>query len=278
MSIGELIAIGAVAAAAGTLGTMLGLGGGVFLVPILTVVFGVQLKTAVAASAIAVVANSCTGSNAYLARRFINVRLALLMLITSAFGALVGGLLAVSLPDSVLKVAFAALLLYVAFAMARRRPVSLNPPDAEPRPDPLRLSGHYYDPALDRFVNYTPQRVRLALPAATSAGIASGLFGIGGGPIIVPLMSIVMVMPLKAAASTSSFMVGLTASASAMVYYTSGYVDPRIAVAAVFGIVSGAQLGTRIATRIRPMILGRIFIVVLVALAFLMLFDAAGVL
>jgi uncharacterized membrane protein YfcA len=277
VSVGELIAIGAVAAAAGTLGTMLGLGGGIFLVPILTIVFDVQLKTAVAASAIAVVANSSSGSSVYLVRRFTNVRLALVMLVSTAIGALFGGLLAVSLPNGVLKVAFAALLFYVAFVMARRKPVSLAPPDPVPVSDPMRLAGHYYDPALDLFVGYTPRKLRVALPAATTAGLASGLFGIGGGPIIVPLMNIIMSVPLKAAASTSSFMVGLTASASAMVFYTRGYVDPRIAVAAVFGIVGGAQLGTRIATRVRPMVLGRIFTVVVVVLACSMLLDAVGV-
>lgn len=140
MSIAELTAIAAIAAMAGILGTMLGLGGGVFLVPILTIAFGVELKTAVAASAIAVVANSCSGSSGYLKRRFTNVRLALVLLVSTTFGALVGGLLAVSLPEAVLKSAFAGLLLLVALSMARRRPIVLNAGDEPPPPDPYRLS------------------------------------------------------------------------------------------------------------------------------------------
>lgn len=278
MNLAELIAIAAVAAAAGTLGTLLGLGGGVILVPVLTVVFGVQLKTAVAASAIAVVANSSSGSGGYILRRFTNIRLALLMLIPTASGALLGGLLAVSLPSVVLKATFAALLFYVAWAMARRVHVSQLPPQREHAPDPLRLSGRYFDPALDRIINYTPRRLHLSLPVAATAGLASGLFGIGGGPIIVPLMNIVMGVPIKAAASTSSFMVGTTAAASATVYYTGGYVDPRVTIAAIIGIVGGAQLGIRIATRIRPAMLGRIFVVVLVGLGLSMLADAVGLL
>ncbi|RIK44130.1 MAG: sulfite exporter TauE/SafE family protein [Chloroflexi bacterium] len=277
MSGAELIAVAFVAASAGTLGTMLGLGGGVFLVPILTLAFGIDLKVAVAASAIAIVANSCAGSGVYLIRRFTNLRLALLMLVSSTLGALVGGLLAVSLPEPVLKGTFALVLLSVAYAMARRKPLRQQSVDDTQQPDPLAISGHYYDPALDRFVRYTPRRLRIAIPTSTTAGLASGMFGIGGGPIIVPLMNILMGVPLKAAAGTSAFMVGLTASASAMVYYTRGYVDPRVTMAAVFGIVGGAHLGTRVASRIRPAMLGHIFVIVLVVLAISMVLDAVGV-
>jgi hypothetical protein len=277
VSIGELIAIAVVAAAAGTLGTMLGFGGGVILVPLLTVAFGVELKTAVAAGAISVVANSCSGSGIYLMRRFTNVRLALIMLIPSATGALVGGFVAVSLPDRVLKLVFSGLLFYLAFAMARRRPDAGRAQTQSLASDPQHLSGHYYDPSLDSVVTYTPRRLRLALPIASSAGVTSGMFGIGGGPIFVPLMNLIMGVPLKAAASTSAFMVGLTGSASAMVYYARGYVDPRVAVAAVFGIIGGAQLGARIATRARPMFLARVFVAVLIALAISLMLDGAGV-
>lgn len=256
---------------------MLGLGGGVFLVPVLSLVFGVPLETAVAASAIAVVANSSSGSANYLRARFTNVRLAMLMLIATTAGAVAGGLVAVGLPESVLKGLFAALLLFIAVVMYRRSFIGVASSVAIELPaDPMRLGGRYQDPSVNAIVSYVPRNVRLALPIASVGGVASGMFGIGGGPITVPLMTVVMQIPLKAAASTSSFMVGLTASASAFVYYANGLVNPRISMAAVFGIVIGARLGVRVATRVRPQILVSIFIIALLTLACLMAIDAIG--
>ena len=116
------------------------------------------------------------------------------------------------------------------------------------------------------------------MPVAGLAGVASGMFGIGGGPVTVPLMTLVMGMPVKAAASTSSFMFGLSSSVSALIYYTYGSVNPRMSVAAVFGIVVGARLGARVSARLQPERLTQLFIVVLVSLAVSMGLQAAGVL
>jgi uncharacterized protein len=257
---------------------MLGLGGGVFLVPLLSLVFGVQLETAVAASAIAVVANSLSGATPYLRARFTNVRLALLLLTSTTAGAVAGGFLAIGLPESVLKGLFAALLLYVAFVMGRRRlPTVASSVAVQLPPDPYGLRGRYQDPSVNQIVTYVPQRLATGLQVASLGGVASGMFGIGGGPVTVPLMTLVMQMPVKAAASTSSFMVGLTASASAFVYYTNGLVNPRVTVAAVFGIILGARAGVRFATRVRPQSLTRLFVATLLILALSMLLDAVGV-
>ncbi|HYI15092.1 MAG TPA: sulfite exporter TauE/SafE family protein [Thermomicrobiales bacterium] len=276
----ELIAIGLVALGAGTLGTMLGLGGGVILVPVLTLIFGLELQTAVAASAIAVVANSVSGSGVYLRARMTNVRLALLMLVPMAAGALAGGLLVVSLPEAVTKGLFALLLFYVAFVMARRRAPAIAASSVEIvlPPDPYRLAGRYQDVSVNQIVDYVPHKLRIGLPVSSLAGVASGMFGIGGGPITVPLLTLVMGVPVKAAASTSSFMVGLTASASALIYYTYGSVNPRVTVAAVFGIVVGARLGARVSARIHPARLTQVFVVVLLLLGVSMALQAIGVL
>lgn len=259
---------------------MLGLGGGVVLVPVLTLMFGVELDTAVAASAIAVVANSLSGSAFYLRQRLINVRLALLLLVSMTAGALAGGLLVVSLPETVTKSLFALLLAYVAYVMARRRPpvIAASSVKIVLPPDPHGLGGRYQDTSVNQIVNYVPQGLRIGIPVASLAGVASGMFGIGGGPITVPLLTLVMGVPVKAAASTSSFMVGLTASTSAMIYYTHGVVNPRITVAAIFGIVIGARLGTRISARIQPARLTQVFVVVLLLLAVSMGLQAAGIL
>lgn len=276
---GEFLGIVAVAVGAGTLGTMLGLGGGVFLVPILSLFFGVDLKVAIAAGAIAVVANSCSGSAVYLRARFTNVRMALVMLTSMVAGGLGGGFLAVSLPQSVLKGGFAALLMYVAIVMYRR----LTPAGTDGfagvamRPDPHRLGGRYLDPGGNHVVEYVPHRFRVGIPVASLAGVASGMFGIGGGPITVPLYTIVMGVPVKAATSTSSFMFGMTASASAFVYYEAGKVDPSIAVPCVLGIIAGAKIGAAIASRVKARALAVFFIFTLIALSISMALDGFGV-
>ena len=276
----ELVAIGLVALGAGTLGTMLGLGGGVILVPVLTLIFQIELEAAVAASAIAVVANSVSGSGVYLRARLTNVRLALLLLVPMSAGALAGGLLVVSLPDAVTKCLFALLLLYVAYVMARRRApvIAASSVEIVLPPDPHRLTGRYQDVSVNEIVNYVPRELRVGVPVSSLAGVASGMFGIGGGPVTVPLLTLVMGVPVKAAASTSSFMVGLTASASALIYYTYGSVNPRVSVAAVFGIVVGARLGARTSARIHPTRLTQLFVVMLLLLGVSMGLQGVGVL
>lgn len=258
---------------------MLGLGGGVILVPVLTLIFGIELQTAVAASAVAVVANSLSGSAYYLRTRMTNVRLALILLVSMTAGALAGGLLVVSLPDSITKGLFAALLFYVAYVMARRRTPAMPASSVAIvlPPDPYGLAGRYQDTTVNQIVDYVPGRLRIGVPVSSLAGVASGMFGIGGGPITVPLLTLIMGVPVKAAASTSSFMVGLTASTSALIYYTHGSLNPRVTVAAIFGIVIGAQLGTRISARIRPARLTQVFVVVLLLLGVSMALQATGV-
>jgi uncharacterized membrane protein YfcA len=160
----------------------------------------------------------------------------------------------------------------------RRRSVPLvavETPNA--RNDPFRLGGRYFDPAIDAVVGYVPHRLRLGLPGASLAGIASGMFGIGGGPITVPLYTLVMRVPVKAATSTSSFMFGLTASASAFIYYQNDYVDPSVAIPAVLGIIGGGRVGATLTMRTRSRRLGQIFVFVMIGLATSMLLDALGV-
>jgi hypothetical protein len=275
----EIAALVLVAVGAGALGSMLGLGGGVILVPVLSLAFGVQLQTAIAASAISVVANSVSGSQAYLRLRYTNIRLALVLVVATAAGALAGGLLVVSLPAGLLRGIFATFLLGIAMLMIARRSASAR---AMPGPvradDPYLLEGRYADGPASTVVQYVPRRLRAGMLGSGLAGVISGLFGIGGGPLTVPMMTLMMRVPLKAAASTSGFMVGLTASVSAFVYYNAGFVDPSVTVPVLFGIIVGARGGVRIATRMRPDILGNVFIAVMLVLAGLMFLDAFDVL
>jgi uncharacterized membrane protein YfcA len=278
VGVAEVVALIVVAAGAGTLGTMLGLGGGIFLVPILSLVFDVPLRAAIAASAISVVANSISGSRIYLEARYTNVRLAYVLLVPMSTGAIVGGVLATSMPLAVLKIVFATLLISIAYIMVKRRNPGAIPVGRSRAPDSLRLAGRYVDGPASDVVSYVPRRIRYGFPMASLGGVASGLFGIGGGPITVPMMNLLMRVPVKAAASTSSFMVGMTASASALIYYSRGHVDPVITIISVAGIIVGARVGARLAAKLRQDLLVILFVVVLTILALSMYLDAFGVL
>ncbi len=271
LEIGILLA----ATAAGSLGSMLGLGGGVFIVPILSAFFAVPLKTAVAASAVSVVVNSLTGSAVYLQHRLTNLRLALLMELTTTLGAIGGSVVVVYIAENPLRVIFALALLGMGGAMfLRQRETAVVTPGA---PDPLRLRQTYHDPALDADVTYTPRRIPLGIAASTVAGVISGMLGIGGGAVKVPVMNAVMGVPVKAAAGTSMFMVGITVTASAFVYYNHHFIDPSVTAPALLGIVLGAQAGSHLSRRLHSRVLVRVMVVVLVYLAATLLLQAFGI-
>ncbi len=277
MDLVEILALIAVAAAAGTLGTMLGMGGGVFMVPLFSLLFGIPLTSAIAASSIAVVANSVSGSQVYLRNRYANVRLAYVLMIPISAGAVAGGLIATSIPRQMLSLLFATLLLVVAVLMIRgRRPIPA-PTVRVNVDDPLHLEGRYAQGPAGDVVTYVPRRVGSSLPIASLAGLASGLFGIGGGPVQVPLMSLMMRVPVKAAASTSSFMVGMSATSSALIFYSRGHVHPATTIIAVFGIVIGARIGTFLATRVDGQILVMLLVGVLIFLSLSMYAETLGV-
>lgn len=259
---------------AGIIGTMVGLGGGVFIVPVLSVFFGIPLKTAIAASAVTVIVNSLGGSSVYLRHRMTNVRLGLFMELTTASGAIVGGLIVVLVSPNVLRVVFGLALLGMGAAMFKRQrqsePVTSGP-------DRMRLAQHYHDPAADEDVDYIPQRLPFGAGAGTFAGIISGMLGIGGGAVKVPIMNAIMRVPVKASAATSVFMVGITVSASAFIYYIHDIVDLSVTVPAVIGVLIGAQAGAHVSRHVRSVVLVRILVLILAYLAVTLLLQAFGV-
>jgi uncharacterized membrane protein YfcA len=268
--------IGTVAASAAILGSMLGLGGGVFLVPILTLFFGVEEKAAIGASAVAVVTNSVVGSTVHLRSRFTNLRLAMLLQVTTATGAIAGALIAVYSRPNLLNFVFGSVLVYAAISMLLRRqaaPVETTASDD----DPHRLAATYHDPALRRDVSYAPTRTRLGLGISGLAGVISGMLGVGGGVIMVPAMNLLMRVPVKAAAGTSSFMVGITSVATAFVFYSREKIDPTVVVPAMIGIFIGSQFGSRLTRRLRAQSLASLFVVVLLYLGGSLLLKSLGV-
>lgn len=271
-----IIGIGVGALFAATFGSMLGLGGGVFLVPILTLFLDIDPRIAVGASAICVVTNSVVGSTVHIKSGFTNLRMAMLLQITTATGAIIGALIALKVNANAITVVLGLVLIYSAISMLRQRR-TVPPPPPPDAPDPWALRASYDDPATRGTVEYIPQRMQTGMAVSGGAGVLSGMLGIGGGAIQVPLMNLLMKVPVKAAAGTSSFMVGLTAVATAAVFYSHDQIDPRVVVPAMVGIFTGARLGSQITRRIQTQRLVIVFVIVLAYLGISMILEAAGI-
>jgi uncharacterized membrane protein YfcA len=288
MIVGLLMLAGG--AAAGVFGSLLGLGGGILIVPLLTIGFGLDLRAAVGVSLVCVIMTSSAAAGVYLERHVANLRLGMTLELFTAIGALVGGSIAFLLDERLLSVLFAGLLLYVAFTMARARsaasPTSAaaTPGDASglaatadagalpPAPTGQRaailadLSGP----------DYAVRNLGRGIAGSAGAGVTSALLGIGGGIIKVPLMHLAMGVPLRVATATSNLMIGITAAASAVIYLLRGEIDPYVAGPTAIGVFIGASVGSRIAPRINVRWLRLAFVVVLAFTAVQMLLRALG--
>jgi uncharacterized membrane protein YfcA len=255
---------------------MLGLGGGVFLVPLLTLFFGIDPRIAVGASAVCVVTNSVVGSSVHIRSGFTNIKLSMLLQITTATGAIAGALIALRVDANVINLVLGLVLLYSAASMLRQRRATPAPP-APDAPDPFELRTSFVDPASRSVVEYLPQRIKPGLGISGGAGVLSGMLGIGGGAIQVPLMNLMMKVPVKAAAGTSSFMVGMTAVATAAVFYSHDQIDPSVVVPAMIGIFCGSQLGSQITRRVKTQRLVLVFVIVIAYLGVSMVLKAFGI-
>ena len=239
---------------AGTLGALLGLGGGIFLVPALTLIFDIPVRTAVGVSLIGVIATSAGVASVSRPGRGADVSLALRLETASTAGALVGGVTAGLMPQRALALLFAV----VVFASAGYTYFKTR-----------HKAGPASDPQLEDLFrqNYQPVRWRTGLSAMSVAGLLSGLSGLGGGFIKVPVMYSVMDVPLGVATATSNFMVGITAAASSMLYYSRGDIDPLVAVPTALGVFLGAMGGSQLASRLRATTLRRLLILLLLFIA-----------
>lgn len=254
--------------AVGMLGAMLGIGGGVLLIPVLTGLFGLPIKVAIGASIVSVIATSSAAGAVYVGRGLAHTRLSMVMEIATTLGALAGGLTAVLIRPDLLSGIFAVVLLYVAYSMRRL------PKGEQSFAATGVLDTSYRDPLTGKSVEYGVQNLPVGLGASFIAGNISGLLGIGGGIIKVPIMSTVMRIPLRAAIATSNFMIGITAATSAIIYYQHGYIDPSIAIPTALGVLVGAQVGTRLGGRVQSHRLKQMFQVLLLIFAAQMLLRA----
>jgi len=258
----------AIAMVVGVLGSMLGIGGGVLLIPMLTLFLGVPIKTAIGATIVSVIATSSAAGAVYVGRGLTHTRLGMVLEVATTLGALAGGVTAVLLSGRVLQGIFGLVLLYVVYSMGRL-------PKEETTVAPAGIMDtSFTDPLTGEEVTYGIHQLPLGLGASFLAGNISGLLGIGGGIIKVPVMVLVMGIPLKAAIATSNFMIGVTAATSALIYYGRGYINPQVAIPTALGILIGAQLGPRLSGRMRTMTLKRLFQGLLVIFAVQMLWRA----
>jgi uncharacterized membrane protein YfcA len=249
---------------AGMLGSLLGLGGGIIIIPALTLFFHIDIRYAIGASIVSVIATSSGAAAAYVREHMTNLRVAMVLELATTSGALTGAYVAGLLSGRWLYIIFGLVMGYSALMMFRKSrkdsdEISISAPWA----DYLRLHSSYYDEALGREVVYKVARTRVGLALMYIAGIVSGLLGIGSGALKVPAMDLAMGLPIKVSTATSNFMIGVTAAASAGVYFVRGDIDPFIAAPVATGVLLGALLGSRILGRLQSSTIRLVFIVVL---------------
>jgi uncharacterized protein len=304
----------AAGAAAGVFGSLLGLGGGVLVVPLLSLALGLPLREAVAISLVAVIVTSCASAAVYLQRHVANLKLGMTLELFSASGALIGGLIAFAIDERILAGLFAALLVWVAVSMARRRNPARGVPvtaaagetrgtgaerdaeaglAAELDLDPVAAApaamspsaaapAVAFAPAQPSFAadisgtGYLVHRLPTGMAGSVVAGLNSALLGVGGGIVKVPVMHLVMGVPLRTSTATSNLMMGITAVASAVIYLLRDEIDPFVAGPIALGVFGGATLGSRLAHRVDVRVLRWLFVVVLLYTAIQMAIKATG--
>jgi len=257
---------------AGLLGSLTGLGGGVVIVPLLTLAFHVDLRYAIGASLVSVIATSSGAAAAYLREGYSNMRVGMFLEVATTVGALSGAYLATRAPASTIAIIFGAVLLYSAWTSIRQHSDKINPAPDE-LATKLRLDGDY--PVDGARQAYHVRRVPLGFGLMYVAGLLSGLLGIGSGAVKVLAMDQAMGIPFKVSTTTSNFMIGVTAAASAGVYLRRGYIDPALAMPVMLGVLAGALLGARILPGAKVKTLRWVFSGVIAALAVQMIAKGA---
>ena len=229
---------------AGLLGSLTGLGGGVVLVPLLTLLFKVDIRYAIGASLVSVIATSSGAAAAYVKEGFSNIRIGMFLEIATTLGAIVGAFLATKVSASSIAVIFGVTLLYSAFLSRRPRTKQEREVPPDPLATRLRLNGNF--PEGGGMRSYNVQHVPVGFSLMFGAGALSGLLGIGSGAVKVLAMDQAMKIPFKVSTTTSNFMIGVTAAASAGIYLNRGYIDPGLAMPVMLGVLIGSLLGARI--------------------------------
>jgi uncharacterized membrane protein YfcA len=258
---------------AGFLGALTGLGGGVVIVPVLALLFKVDIRYAIGASLVSVIATSSGAAIAYVREGLSNIRVGMFLEVATTLGALVGAYLTAKVSTHWIAIVFGVVLLYSAVASFRQKSDSVA--EAAKQPDALatrlELRGTYPGPSGAE--PYTAQHVPLGFGIMFGAGTLSGLLGIGSGAVKVLAMDQAMKLPFKVSTTTSNFMIGVTAAASAGIYLSRGYIDPALAMPVMLGVLAGSLLGTRVLVKAKVATLKYLFAAVIVVLGIEMIYN-----
>ncbi len=272
MTIAEFVPIVLVTSfAAGFLGSLTGLGGGVVVTPVLTLSLGVDLRYAIGASLVSVIATSSGAAAAYVRDGLSNIRIGMFLEIATTFGALVGAYLGTHTSTSALSIVFGIILLQAAWQSSRIHKDPRKPVPPDPLGKTLMLNGSYQ--GRQGREAYQVHRVKLGFCVMFAAGILSGLLGIGSGSLKVIAMDQAMQLPFKVSTATSNFMIGVTAAASAGVYLSRGYVNPGIAMPVMLGVLAGSLVGARLLSGAPVLVLRRLFAIVVGVIAIEMIWN-----
>jgi uncharacterized protein len=264
-----LVAMGSFVA--GLLGALTGLGGGVVLVPLLTIFFKTDMHYAIGASLVSVIATSSGAAAAYVKEGFSNIRIGMFLEIATTLGALCGAFLATVVPTRYLAIIFGVVLLYSAYLARKPRPQAQRNLPPDPLATKLKLNGSF--PEGGGLRHYNVQSVPTGFSLMFGAGALSGLLGIGSGAVKVLAMDQAMKIPFKVSTTTSNFMIGVTAAASAGIYLSRGYIDPGLAMPVMLGVLAGSLLGAHILVRMETRVLRLVFSLVIAFLGAQMIYK-----
>ncbi|QJB41658.1 sulfite exporter TauE/SafE family protein [Chitinophaga oryzae] len=256
---------------AGLLGSLTGLGGGVVIIPLLTLVFHVDIRYAIGTALIASIATSSGSASAYVKEGITNIRLGMFLEIATTTGAVVGALIAVFIPTNVVAIIFGCVLIFSALMSFRKKSEAVSDEDVSKLARDLKLNGTY--PSGGEVVSYKVRHVPGGYFMMTFAGVMSGLLGIGSGALKVLAMDNIMRIPFKVSTTTSNFMIGVTAAASAVVYLQRGYISPGLCMPVVLGVLLGAFGGSRLLVKANAKWLRIVFGVVITFLALQMIYN-----
>lgn len=264
--------IGLTSFVAGLIGSLTGLGGGVVIVPVLTLVFDVDIRYAIGASLISVIATSSGAASAYVKEGYTNLRIGMFLEIATTFGALGGAFIAGWISASAVGVIFGLVLVYSAFMASRPRLQTQISAETEPLATTLKLDSSF--PTPEGMREYHVHAIPFGFGMMFIAGTISGLLGIGSGAFKVLAMDQVMRIPFKVSTTTSNFMIGVTAAASAGVYLNRGYIDPGLAAPIMLGVLLGSLFGTRLLVKAATGLLRKLFALVILVLALEMIYNS----
>ena len=258
---------------AGFLGSLTGLGGGVVIVPVLALLFKVDIRYAIGASLVSVIATSSGAAVAYVREGLSNIRIGMFLEIATTLGALLGAYLTARVTSHWIAIVFGVVLLYSAFASLRKsaKPTATAKTAVDPLAERLKLQGSY--PAPGGPETYVARHVPLGFGIMFGAGTLSGLLGIGSGAVKVLAMDQAMGLPFKVSTTTSNFMIGVTAATSAGIYLSRGYIDPGISMPVMLGVLAGSLLGTRVLVKTKVTVLKSLFGVVIALLGCEMVYS-----